>query len=152
MESVTDLLTRAQNLGASFRICAGKVEVLGLQTLPKHVVNDLRASSIEIRDHLVRYGNYFPLDQEISALMLWSATAAELGLETEYKIIFDPPNSDSVSTTRIGLYAAGYLARLARYHMRRRPKSHSPTCEEAKIVGSLAALKAAVDQVTNNPI
>lgn len=151
IDPVTDLLTRAEYLGARFRVSAGRVEVLGLHTLPEHVINDLRANSAEIRAYLVQPGDSYTWSEEGSVLLAWSAAAAELGLQTEVTATFMSSDTKPVSTTRVGLYATGYLARLARIRMRRRTQHSSLTREEKRIFESLAALKEAVDQVTRTP-
>lgn len=145
---VADLLKRAGEFGARFRVSAGRVEVWGLHTLPEQIVRDLRAHSEAIRTYLAVNADISPCSKAWSELLAWSAAAAELGLETLLPVTFRPSGTEPVTTRRPGLYAAGYLTCIARIRMCRDPRHNTFTRDENQTIRSLAALREAVDRVT----
>ena len=126
VETVADLLTRAGDFGARFRVSEGRIEVLALHTLPKDVVKDLKANAAAIQAYLVETEDVSPWSEQGSVLLAWSAAAAELDLKTTVPVTFKPPAARTVETRRVGLYTAGYLTRLARIRMGRSSRIPDP--------------------------
>ena len=150
IKSVPMLLERAGELGARFRLSAGRVEVLGLNNLPVRIVKDLKAQSKPILTYLIDKSEICPWTEMGSGLLAWSASAAELGLETQSPVTFTPCNAEPVTTRRVGLYAGGFLTHLAQSWMGSGHRRKSFTHDEEQTLRSLAMLREAVELVSHH--